>query len=57
MIDIIFTLKFDFIFEKRATNYLQLHKIANFYVKIGLWILTTIFTNSNLSLKEELISG
>ena len=41
---LVFTLIMDIIFEKRAANFIRKYKIAYFYVKIGLWILTTNFT-------------
>jgi hypothetical protein len=41
---LVFTLTLDIIFEKRAANFIRRYKMAYFYVKIGLWILTTNFT-------------
>jgi hypothetical protein len=43
----------DIIFEKRAANFIRRHKIAYFYVKIGLWILTTNFTNIAMNKKRD----
>src|SRR3954464_14992415 len=45
LIFLVLTLTLKFIFEKRAANFIQRYKIAYFYVKIGLWILTSNFTN------------
>ena len=42
------TLTLDIIFEKRAANFIRRYKIAYFYVKIDLWILTTNFTKTAL---------
>jgi len=36
----------DFIFEKRAANLIRKYKIAYFYIKISLWILTTNYTKT-----------
>ena len=54
LILLVFTLILDFIFEKRAANFIRKHKISNCYVKIGLWILTTNFTKTAF-IKEEVI--
>ena len=43
---LVLTLTLDIIFEKRAANFIRRYKIAYFYVKIGLWILTTNFTKT-----------
>jgi len=52
-------LTLDFIFEKRAANFIRRYNIAYFYVKIGLWILTTNFTKitfvwERMSIMEEI---
>ena len=44
LIVLVLTLILDFIFEKRAANFIRRYKIAYFYVKIGFWILTTLFS-------------
>ena len=44
LIVLVITLSLDIIFEKRAANFIRRYKIAYFYVKIGLWILTTKVT-------------
>ena len=51
MIDFVFTVKQAIIFEKRACK-LNINAQNNFfYVKIGLWILTTNFTKIALAKK------
>ena len=37
-------IKIGHFFKKRAANFIRRYKITYFYVKIGLWILTTNFT-------------
>jgi len=42
-----------YIFEKRAANLIEMQKNNSFYVKIGLWILTTNFTKTALYKKRN----
>jgi hypothetical protein len=42
-----------FIFEKRAANLVRMHKIAYFYVKTGLWVLTINFLYANNFYKQS----
>ena len=46
-------LKWLYIFEKRAANLIGMQKNNSFYVKIGLWILTTNFTKTAIN-KEQI---
>jgi hypothetical protein len=47
LIDLIFIKKLALIYEKRACKLYIRAQNNFFYVKIGLWILTTIFTIEN----------
>jgi hypothetical protein len=46
LIVLVHTLTLDIIFKKRAASFIRRYKTAYFFVKIGLWILTTIFRKS-----------
>jgi hypothetical protein len=57
LIGLVLTFKLDFIIEKRAAKFIRRYKIAYFYVKIGLWILTTNFTKMALLYMFTLINN
>ena len=42
-----------YIFEKRVATKIRMYKKSSFYVKIGLWILTTNFTKTAFIKKEK----